>query len=366
MKLVLYLIIFTIFLTACERPDDGFVIDININGLEDGTAILQRRINSEFIDIDSSVIEHGKLQLNGKIDSPEMCYIYISDTLPYLRLFVENSHINITAHIDSLRNPVIKGSNTQEIIDEYNALMEPYEEQLQVNYRAYRKASMDNDPEKIAEYETRFDIIAEQQKATSLEFVNKYSSSVIGPYLIWGTLAYDLSVEELEDLSTNFNPDISHSIYVKQIDNYIETLKKVAIGQTFTDIALPDTSGEIQKLSDLKGKLILVDFWASWCGPCRRENPNVVALYNEYKDKNFEIFGVSFDESKEKWEKAIADDNLTWYHVSDLKGWNSTAGKLYGVRAIPHTVLISEEGEIIAKNLRGEELRQKVEELIQG
>jgi peroxiredoxin len=140
-------------------------------------------------------------------------------------------------------------------------------------------------------------------------------------------------------------------------------LKKVAIGQPFIDIVMEDPEGNIKKLSDLKGKLVLVDFWASWCRPCRQENPNVVALYNEYKVKNFDIFGVSFDNDGDKWKKAIDDDSLTWHHVSDLKGWNSAAGKLYGVRAIPHTVLVSPDGIILDKNLRGEELRKKVQEL---
>jgi thiol-disulfide isomerase/thioredoxin len=107
-----------------------------------------------------------------------------------------------------------------------------------------------------------------------------------------------------------------------------------------------------------------VDFWAAWCGPCRRENPNNVSLYADYKDKGFEILGVSFDNNREDWIKAINDDGLTWPQVSDLKGWKSAAGKLYGVSSIPHTVLLDKEGVIIAKNLRGEELREKVAELL--
>ena len=170
----------------------------------------------------------------------------------------------------------------------------------------------------------------------------------------------------MEELLSSFSPVIDNSIYVSQIKNHVATLKTVDIGQPMVDIAMLDTLGNTIKLSDLKGKLVLVDFWASWCGPCRRENPNVVALYNEYKDRNFEIFGVSFDNSDDKWRKAIQDDKLTWVHVSDLQGWNSAAGKLYGVRSIPHTVLINEEGIIIEKNLRGDALRKKVAELLEG
>ncbi len=363
MKFFYYLTIF-LWIISCESPHDGYIIHGKIKGLDKGTALLQRRVESDFITIDSSEIKKGSFSFKGKIESPEMCYIHVSDTLPYIRMFTENSEIQLEAHVDSLKNPLIRGSESQDLLSEYNTRMDPYEKQMQETYDAYKKAYQDGDTPKAQEFEKKFDQIAAEQKKESLEFVKENNQSHVSPYLVWGTLAYDLNISELESISQEFSPEISHSIYVDQINNYIGILKKVAIGKPFTEIALPDTSGQIQKLSDLKGKLILVDFWASWCGPCRRENPNVVALYHEFKNKNFEIFGVSIDENKEKWEKAINDDHLAWYHVSDLKGWESEAGKLYGVRAIPHTVLINQDGIIIAKNLRGDELKKKIEEQV--
>jgi peroxiredoxin len=150
--------------------------------------------------------------------------------------------------------------------------------------------------------------------------------------------------------------------YVK-LSQRVETLKNVAVGETVTDFTLNDPSGNPVALSSFRGKILLIDFWASWCGPCRRENPNVVKLYNDFNDKGFEILGVSFDEDFNRWVGAIEDDQLTWPHVSDLQGWGSAAGKLYGINSIPATVLVDREGTIIAKNLRGEELRKKLEEL---
>jgi peroxiredoxin len=366
MRYFLIYIIFSLLVVACGTSLDGYLIHAEIEGLKNGKALLQRRVGSEFITIDSSLIKNGSFSFQGNIERPEMCYVYIADTLPYIRLFVENSRIRIEAEVDSLRNPHISGSKTHQLIVEYNELMKPYEKQLRETYQQYRKAYLDHNIEEIGKMEAKFDFISDKQKIISLKFVQDNSHSVVGAYLVWGTLAYDLEVSELEAISKKFSPDLHESIYVKQINDYIKTLNKVAVGQPFSEIALPDTAGNIQRLSDLKGKLILVDFWASWCGPCRRENPKVVALYNEYKDRNFEIFGVSLDEDRNKWEQAIAEDQLTWYHVSDLKGWNSEAGKIYGVRAIPHTVLIDENGKIIAKNLRGDELRKKIEEHIEG
>jgi len=152
--------------------------------------------------------------------------------------------------------------------------------------------------------------------------------------------------------------------FVQQYHQQVEVERKTAIGATAPEIALTDTDGKIRKLSSLKGKVVLIDFWASWCGPCRKENPNVVAMYNEYHDKGFEIFSVSLDKDRESWLAAIAKDNLIWPdHVSDLKYWKSAGAATYGVTSIPFTVLIDKKGKIVAKKLRGDELENKVMEL---
>ena len=152
--------------------------------------------------------------------------------------------------------------------------------------------------------------------------------------------------------------------FVRQYHQQVEVERKTAIGFPAPDIALTDPEGKIRKLSSLKGKVVLIDFWASWCGPCRKENPNVVAIYNKYKDKGFEVFSVSLDKDRDSWLAAIAKDNLVWLnHVSDLKYWKSAGAATYGVTSIPYTVLVDKKGKIVAKKLRGEELETKVKEL---
>jgi len=152
--------------------------------------------------------------------------------------------------------------------------------------------------------------------------------------------------------------------FVRQRHQQVEVERKTAIGSFAPEIALTDPEGNIRKLSSLKGKIVLIDFWASWCGPCRKENPNVVNVYNKYRDKGFEVYSVSLDKDRESWLKAITKDNLLWSnHVSDLLYWKSAGAAAYGVTSIPYTVLIDKKGKIVAKKLRGEELENKVKEL---
>ncbi len=367
-RLFLGLIAFTL-LYACQDGDlstERFNISGNIEGLDEGSAVIKRRVNGDWITLDSTQISSGKFELSGTLDMPEMCYIFVSDSLPPVRIFVENSDISVTAKADSIRYADISGSMIQNELDGYNDQMQSYIDQLQKIYKEYQNAFNEGDEDTREALDKKFDEISDQQKNAGMIYVKEHSSSLIAPYLTWGTLVYDLTVEEMEELSVAFDPSLSESIYVKQLNDHIATQNKVAVGQPLTDIVLADTTGMDFALSSLKGNVILVDFWASWCRPCRIENPNIVSIYNDYNESGFEILGVSFDDDSDSWKEAIVDDKLTWHHISDLKGWKSKGGELYGVRSIPHTVLIGRDGNIIAKNIRGDELRDKIKELTQG
>ena len=167
-------------------------------------------------------------------------------------------------------------------------------------------------------------------------------------------------------LAQRFQKENPNSPHAKSLIGRVARIKGVMVGSSAPEITLSDTTGNAVALSSLRGKYVLIDFWASWCGPCRAENPNVVRMYNKYKDKGFAIYGVSLDKTKAEWQRAIRNDNLPWTHVSDLKFWQSTAAQQYGVQAIPATFLLDKEGKIIAKNLRGEALEQKLEEVLKS
>lgn len=208
-------------------------------------------------------------------------------------------------------------------------------------------------------------------------FLVKYIDTVASPINALFAMGYtqDVNMDTIKNLMTNLTKKYPKNSSVadmqKQLDQYVamqdnkaETNSDIAVGKMAPDITLPDVNGKPFSLSSLRGKYVLVDFWASWCGPCRQENPNVVSNYNQFKDKNFTILGVSLDQDKKAWLKAIQDDGLVWKQISDLKFWNSKAAALYHIEAIPYNVLIDPQGKIIATELRGSQLHDKLAEIL--
>lgn len=364
MKKTLITCISLLFLLACTQKQTSYTITGQLDGIDTGKIKLQKRSEGKFVTIDSTQIEQGNFTFTGNINSPEMFFLKISDREQPINFFVEASEILIKGHVDSLYNIYITGSNTQNILNNAGYQLKSFADEQQELYKQYQKARESGDEASMAEISEKWNQMYIERNEKIKEIVAENSTNVIGPYLVVENLLHVLSFEELKSFTDNFDDSIKDSKYVKMLEERVETLSTVQIGKTAPDFTLNTPEGEPLSLSSLKGKYLLIDFWASWCAPCRQENPNVVKLYNDYKDKNFTILGVSLDTEKENWTKAIEDDGLIWHHVSDLQGWDNAAADFYGVRSIPHTVLLDPEQKIIAKNLRGEELRNKISELV--
>jgi peroxiredoxin len=201
-----------------------------------------------------------------------------------------------------------------------------------------------------------------EKKKLIMKFAGEHHESVVAPYIMLRN-AWQFELPDFEEVALVLDTNLRGSKYYDDLMERVDILRAVQIGETAPEFIQNDTAGNPLSLSSLRGKYLLVDFWASWCGPCRAENPYVVEAWKKYNSKGFDVLGVSLDSKKDKWIEAIEEDGLTWNHVSDLAYWNNEAAKLYGVNSIPSNVLIDPEGIIIARNLRGEDLQQKLDEI---
>ncbi len=360
----IYLLVLGIFLLASCSNNDSYKIEGKVENVAEGWIFIKKVVENELKSVDSVELKDGKFTFEGKQDSPEMVYVMMAEQRQPLMLFLENAKIELTVNFDSIAGAKVTGSKSHEQYVEFNTKLEPFSKKQEELYNQYMEAQMSQDSAKVAGIIAQYDKLYEEQKVAIKDYIKANTASFVAAYVAKSHLSYELDFGGLDSLLAQFDASIANSSYITDMKSRADVLRKVAVGQPAPDFSLPDTTGTMVSLSSFKGKYLLIDFWAAWCRPCRAENPNVVALYKDYKDKGFEILGVSFDSKKEDWVEAIKVDGITWTQISDLKYWNCEAGKLYGVNSIPHTILLDKEGIIIAKNLRGEELRAKIAELL--
>jgi len=363
MRNLLIIVMAFVGLFSCSKPE-GFVIKGQIKGKESGAIKLMKYTDGKWVTEDSTKIEKGKFELKGKTSLPELRLISMGPQTIVAQFFAENGSLSLEASMDSLNSTEVKGSQAN---DEFMILrkeLKNLSKETQSLQQKYNAAMQKGNEDEMKKAQIDYEAMMGNQKVYTKNFIREHPKSTVSPLIVLMQLAQEMTAHEIDSVVSSFDPSIKSSIYVAELQKVAEKMKITNVGGLATDFTLNTPEGTPLALSSLRGKYILIDFWASWCGPCRKENPNVVAAFNKYKDKGFDILGVSLDREKGAWVKAIADDHLTWHHVSDLKFWQNEAAVKYGVQSIPFSVLLDKEGKIIGKNLRGEELAKKLAELM--
>jgi peroxiredoxin len=342
---------------AQQQKPAGFHVEGHVKGINEKSIVSITDANKPTDTLAKGSVKGGVFILNGHVNEPSLLILNFSSAQKKLSLFIGNESVTVNGNIDDLSAIQVKGSSSEADFLAFGQTFNNYFAQLN------QLSQLSNSPDAASKRDSIAQVY--QQVAMAIQsqvdnFIQQKKSSYVSPFLLVVVNQLSDDVFLLERRYNSLSPDVQQSIYGSYIREQINNGKVGAIGSDAMDFTQADTAGTPVSLSSFKGKYVLVDFWASWCKPCRMENPNVLSAYERFKAKNFTVLGVSLDRSRDAWIKAIQDDKLAWSQVSDLKFWNNAVAQQYRIQQIPQNFLIDPNGKIVGKNLRGADLDSKL------
>jgi len=376
MKKLLFIAASAIFFISCNKNQpEGYHIKGTIDLAEASEVFIEIPGENGLTKIDTAVVTNGNFEFKGKTEEIGIAYLQAQGVNGRVPFVLENQTMNAVIYKDSVSASKVTDSyNNNEFVNFNKSFREvrtkvhrKTQEFEGRNKEAIMAARESNDVEAINKLSKEHRAINDEIIVYMQDYVSNNPKSYVSLLLLSEMISNpEMDFQKLKSGFEALNKDLKSTKLGKEIEEKLKSVSSTAIGQKAPDFSAPNPQGKMVSLKESMGKVTLIDFWASWCGPCRRENPNVVALYNEFHEKGLNIIGVSLDkeDAHNKWVEAIATDNLTWTQISNLKFWQDPIAQLYNVKSIPATFLLDESGKIVAKNLRGEELRAKVAELL--
>lgn len=352
-----------LFLSGCNNKTEQFKVTLNLDNADKQTVYLCKDVDGVDVLIDSAVFAGNQAVLKAGYDDPQTCYVIKFEPgqdcgkFPF---FTENQNTTITGDKDAIEQWVVKGCATMDDYNAYRQELLPMEESMMALFQESQEAYMSGDTVKSGELYAQVEAAMEEYQDYRLDYIKTHADSYMAHYMLLQGVE-EFGYEKVKEVAGSLAPE---SMYSKRINEYLAENAKVEVGAPFIDFTLKTAEGEEVNLETVinSNRVVLVDFWASWCGPCRGENPFVKAAYEKYHADGFEIIGVSVDQDEEAWLKAVADDGMTWIQVRDV---DNTASKDYMIQYIPSNFLYDGNGVMIAKGLRGEALEAKLAEVLQ-
>ena len=356
---------------ACNQlKDNEFIISGEAAGVENGKKVfVEIQTETGSLAKDTAIVTDGKFELKGFTEGIDLGFIRIENEQINLPLILEEGKIEINIVKDSLHKSTLGGTPNNDKFQKFNtesrAISEKVAKFEKDNGPEMQKAQMSNDTVTINKLLKEYKKFQNEMNDYSKKFIKENPDAYLSVLLLENFLMRQyLTPEEIKSYFEGLDKDVKETKSGKKIKTALDSMSAIVIGKPAPNFSAPSPEGKTISLKESLGKVTIIDFWASWCGPCRAENPNVVALYNEFHPQGLNIIGVSLDKDAAKWKEAIAKDGLIWPHVSNLKFWEDPIAKQYNVQSIPATFILDEKGNIVAKDLRGEELRAKVAALL--